>query len=310
MSRWIIFKFLLSYGFYQSVYLAERVPTNVLAFTWHVGCKAGQRSRAPRTRLLMSNSDGVTNNVKNKPTWILVAGEEESMRNKIGEYIANEGGFLVSGVADAKSTLLVCRGLVRPKNLLSSLSGSKNATTDFQYPDCLVLDVQLYGSMNGKELLNVLRSDPQLKFLPIVLLVERGRTEGYDAGADVYLSKPFDLEELLSIIEGLLKRSVSSKHFERNDNLAVMKSVELRRELSEIKELLRQFGFNSKTSTEDASIKEDLLEIKNALLNSSSCAETRDEQSENVTMEGESIKEYHSYLNLMTLHNNQPNYHN
>ncbi len=46
--------------------------------------------------------------------------------------------------------------------------------------------------------------------LPVLMLTARTLTEdrirGFDAGTDIYLQKPFDLEELLSIVRNLLSR--------------------------------------------------------------------------------------------------------
>ena len=63
---------------------------------------------------------------------------------------------------------------------------------------------------NGIELLGLIRSDPKLSRVPVVLLTAKAmaqdRVQGYKAGADVYLPKPFDPEELLSIVDNLILR--------------------------------------------------------------------------------------------------------
>ena len=73
--------------------------------------------------------------------------------------------------------------------------------------DLLVLDLMLPG-MSGYAVCETLRS--QGNTLPVVMLTARtlveDRIRGFDAGADVYLQKPFDLEELLSVIRSLLSR--------------------------------------------------------------------------------------------------------
>jgi DNA-binding response OmpR family regulator len=59
----------------------------------------------------------------------------------------------------------------------------------------------------------------------IIILSALGRTQsridGYDAGADIYLAKPVDLDELLAIVRSFSKRSVKKfkqKHWQINDN--------------------------------------------------------------------------------------------
>jgi len=73
--------------------------------------------------------------------------------------------------------------------------------------DVVVLDVMLPGK-DGFVVAAELRASEQ--FLPILMLTARGRPEdvlkGFEAGADDYLPKPFDLAILLARIHGLLRR--------------------------------------------------------------------------------------------------------
>jgi two-component system alkaline phosphatase synthesis response regulator PhoP len=73
--------------------------------------------------------------------------------------------------------------------------------------DLLVLDVMLPGK-DGFEIAAELRKAGQ--FLPTLMLTARGRPEdvlqGFAAGADDYLPKPFELEILIARIQGLLRR--------------------------------------------------------------------------------------------------------
>jgi len=200
--------------------------------------------------------------------WILLVEDEESLRNSVGRYIAKEGQYIVTGVVDARSAMLICRGIFRPNfqgrikqsflspvnQITETLDGLKdgNATSNRRIPktpDCLILDIRLPGPMNGLELLKTIRDDPILSSLPIVLLTARGRVEdriaGYDAGADAYLSKPFDPEELLSIIDSLLKRDRPSvPEGQKSDTEAVLFG-DLMNELEEIEVLLKKLGFTN-----------------------------------------------------------------
>jgi DNA-binding response OmpR family regulator len=73
--------------------------------------------------------------------------------------------------------------------------------------DVVVLDVMLPG-MDGFALASRLRAKGQ--FVPILMLTARGEAEdvlrGFEAGADDYLPKPFDLAVLLARIHALLRR--------------------------------------------------------------------------------------------------------
>ncbi|MEJ5239801.1 MAG: response regulator transcription factor [Anaerolineales bacterium] len=74
-------------------------------------------------------------------------------------------------------------------------------------PDLIVLDLMLPG-MDGLEVCQRIR---QKSKLPILILTAKDavqdRVEGLDAGADDYLVKPFNLEELLARIRALLRRT-------------------------------------------------------------------------------------------------------
>jgi len=74
--------------------------------------------------------------------------------------------------------------------------------------DLLILDVMLPG-IDGFGVVAKLRRDR--RFVPVLMLTARGRSEdvlrGFDAGADDYLAKPFELPILLSRVRGLLRRA-------------------------------------------------------------------------------------------------------
>ncbi|MCB0153452.1 MAG: response regulator transcription factor [Anaerolineae bacterium] len=76
-------------------------------------------------------------------------------------------------------------------------------------PDLIVLDVVMPG-MDGLETCRQLRIDPTLANIPILFLTALGRPEdrvaGLRAGADDYLTKPFNLEELQLRIKAILRR--------------------------------------------------------------------------------------------------------
>ena len=74
--------------------------------------------------------------------------------------------------------------------------------------DAVVLDVMLPG-INGFEVAKKLRSEKN--YVPVLMLTARGRPEdvlnGFEAGADDYLPKPFELAIFLARLNGLLRRS-------------------------------------------------------------------------------------------------------
>jgi DNA-binding response OmpR family regulator len=74
--------------------------------------------------------------------------------------------------------------------------------------DAVVLDVMLPG-INGFEVVSTLRKEKN--FVPVLILTARGRPEdvleGFGAGADDYLPKPFELPIFLARLQGLLRRN-------------------------------------------------------------------------------------------------------
>jgi two-component system, OmpR family, response regulator MprA len=80
-----------------------------------------------------------------------------------------------------------------------------------QHPDLVILDWMLPG-MDGLEVCRRLRTGGSL---PILMLTAKDtiqdRVQGLDAGADDYLVKPFNLEELLARVRALLRRTQTER---------------------------------------------------------------------------------------------------
>jgi len=75
-------------------------------------------------------------------------------------------------------------------------------------PDIIVLDVMMPG-MDGFEVAKHIRQMPELEDARIVFLTAKGtmqdRAQGYSSGGEVYLTKPFDNDQLLTIINEVLE---------------------------------------------------------------------------------------------------------
>jgi two-component system alkaline phosphatase synthesis response regulator PhoP len=84
------------------------------------------------------------------------------------------------------------------------------SVTEKEAVDLVILDVGLPGGMDGTEVARTIRRAGN--FVPIVMLTARDtrqdRIQGLDAGADDYVPKPFDLDELLARVRGHLRRQV------------------------------------------------------------------------------------------------------
>lgn len=116
---------------------------------------------------------------------ILIVDDETDVLKSLGDVLQGEG-FTVSLAKSAQEAL----------NILGE-----------SHPDCIVLDV-IMPEMDGFELCRHIRQQPALADIPIVFMTAKGRPadmiSGYDAGANDYLTKPFDVLELPKRISALL----------------------------------------------------------------------------------------------------------
>ncbi|OAB59763.1 two-component system response regulator [Phormidium willei BDU 130791] len=106
-------------------------------------------------------------------------------------------------------------------------------------PDLVITDIMM-PEVDGYQLLKQMREDPRLKSIPVVFLTARGMTsdriQGYQARCDAYISKPFDPDELVAVVENLLaRRSNATEGLEDGETPDI---ATLARQIQEIKELL------------------------------------------------------------------------
>lgn len=77
-------------------------------------------------------------------------------------------------------------------------------------PDLILLDLML-PKVDGFTVCQRLRRDERTADIPVLMLTALGQTqdkvEGFNAGADDYLTKPFEVEELLARVRALLRRT-------------------------------------------------------------------------------------------------------
>lgn len=120
-----------------------------------------------------------------EPAHILIVDDDDRIRSLLKRYLS-EHGYRASVAADGE----------RARELLASV--------EF---DLLILDVMMPG-LSGFELTEKIRAASNV---PILLLTARGlpqdRIEGFERGADDYLSKPFEPRELLLRVAALLRRA-------------------------------------------------------------------------------------------------------
>jgi signal transduction histidine kinase/class 3 adenylate cyclase len=101
------------------------------------------------------------------------------------------------------------RLLASQYNVLLAKDGSEGLKQAESYRPDLILTDAAMPQMSGYELLKALRADERFRSTPIIILTARtgreAKIQGYEAGADDYISKPFDENELLARISNVLR---------------------------------------------------------------------------------------------------------
>ncbi len=120
------------------------------------------------------------------PHTVLLAEDDRAIRNALERALTLEG-YRVTAVADGVEAL---------------------AQAHRSRPDVLVLDVMMPG-IDGLQVCRVLRAEgDRTPVLILTALVETAdRIAGLDAGADDYVVKPFDVEEVFARLRALLRRA-------------------------------------------------------------------------------------------------------
>ncbi len=118
---------------------------------------------------------------------LLLVDDEPGLREAVKAYL-EDSGFTVNAVSNAQDGW----------EMLQQNSA-----------DLVITDIMM-PQVNGYEFLKQLRADNRFKTLPVVFLTAKGMTsdriQGYHAGCDAYISKPFVPDELVAIVENLLER--------------------------------------------------------------------------------------------------------
>ena len=119
------------------------------------------------------------------PKLILVADDDDDVRELV-VFRLERAGYEVVTAADGEQAIELARQ---------------------RRPDLCVLDVMM-PKLDGLAVTRMLRASEDLRSVPVLLLTasvqEAAVTEGFEAGADDYVKKPFSPQELLSAVESAL----------------------------------------------------------------------------------------------------------
>ena len=133
-------------------------------------------------------SDPTSSDAASEPVpRLLLVDDEPGLRTAVQAYLEDEG-FQVSTAVDG-------------------LDGWEKAQQ--QMPDLVISDVMM-PRCDGYGLLEKLRADERLGGTPVIFLTAKGmtadRTQGYHAGVDDYIPKPFDPDELVARVRNVVRR--------------------------------------------------------------------------------------------------------
>src|SRR5687767_2268652 len=105
------------------------------------------------------------------------------------------------GIVDAMQILLEDEGY----KVITTLDGEKVPAMYEQQPDLVFLDIWMSG-INGNAVCQKLKADPSTKKVPIIMFSANRDTEqiAMQCGADGFLSKPFEIKQLLDIVKKFL----------------------------------------------------------------------------------------------------------
>ncbi len=129
-------------------------------------------------------------------------------------------------------------------------------------PNLIISDIMM-PEVDGYQFLGKLREDPRFQHLPVIFLTARGMTsdriEGYNAGCDAYLPKPFDPDELEAIVKNLLhKQQETAKSGPNLDQIAEM--------AKDLKDIKQQLTGTSTFVTSELDVKIDLTPREQSVL--------------------------------------------
>ncbi|MFZ9463869.1 MAG: response regulator transcription factor, partial [Vulcanococcus sp.] len=155
------------------------------------------------------------------PVRLLLVDDEPGLRTAVQAYLEDEG-FAVTTAVDGED------GWSKAQELI---------------PDVVISDVMM-PRLDGYGLLRRLRDDERLGGTPVIFLTAKGMTadriEGFQAGCDDYIPKPFDPDELVARVRNVVRRQ--ERLLAEAARFADADIGQMARQITEIRSLLATGG--------------------------------------------------------------------
>ncbi len=125
----------------------------------------------------------------------------------------------ILAIDDHEDILLLLKALLSGRYQFNGLSKLEDGIDEIakHHPDLVILDIDM-PNRNGFELCNDIRNHTRIKHIPVIILTAKidvnASVMAYKLGADDFITKPFDNDHLLAIVDSKLKRFFESKQDE------------------------------------------------------------------------------------------------
>jgi CheY-like chemotaxis protein len=135
--------------------------------------------------------------LNNQPSRVLIVDDDAFNREILAEFLDGEG-YSLSAVADGQEALAA---LTMPESVY----------------DAVLLDRMMPG-IDGMEVLRRIKASPALRWLPVIMQTAAAArdqvVEGIEAGAFYYLTKPFEMQMLRSLVRSAVEASISQRRLQ------------------------------------------------------------------------------------------------
>ena len=167
------------------------------------------------------------------PVRLLLVDDEPGLRTAVKAYLEDEG-FAVTTAVDGEEGWTTAQEMT---------------------PDVIITDVMM-PRCDGYGLLKRLRADERLAGIPVIFLTAKGMTAdriaGFQAGADDYIPKPFDPDELVARVNNAVRRQ--ERLLAEAARFADADIGQLMRQITEIRSMLGPGGGSPRKTTSDVKL--------------------------------------------------------